>query len=101
MSMKVDKNLFQKFTLILKVVSTMIELDKSVIGKTIKSIRIEKGISQEVCSGLAGIARSHLAMIENSSKQPNFETLWKLSFALGITPHELILKIENEHPELK
>ena len=78
----------------------MIELDKKTIGKVIKNLRNEKGLSQEVCSGLAGIARSHLAMIENSSKLPNFETLWKLSFALGMTPHELILKIENEHPEL-
>ena len=78
----------------------MIELDKKVIGSVIKRLRTEKGLSQEVCSGLAGIARSHLAMIENSSKLPNFETLWKLSFALGMTPHELILKIENEHSEL-
>ena len=77
----------------------MIELDKSVIGKTIKYLRTEKGLSQEVLSGLAGIARSHLAMIENSLKLPNFETLWKLSFALGMTPHDLILKIEQEHPE--
>lgn len=78
----------------------MIELDKKAIGNTIKGLRTEKGVSQEVLSGLAGIARSHLAMIENSSKQPNFETLWKLSFALDMTPHELIKKIEQENSEL-
>ena len=75
----------------------MIELDKNAIGKVIKKLRKEKGLSQEVCSGLAGIARSHLAMIENSTKLPNFETLWKLSFAFDITPHELITLIEKEH----
>lgn len=77
----------------------MIELDKKAIGKVIKRLRTEKGISQEVCSGFAGIAKSHLAMIENSSKLPNFETLWKLSFAFDMTPHELIIKIEQEHSE--
>lgn len=75
----------------------MIELDKKVIGKIVRSLREEKGLSQEVCSGLAGIARSHLAMIENSTKIPNFETLWKLSFAFDMTPHEFITLIEKEH----
>lgn len=75
----------------------MIELDKNTIGKVISQLRKEKGLSQEVCSGLAGIARSHLAMIENSSKLPNFETLWKLSFALDLALNELIKLIEKEH----
>lgn len=75
----------------------MIELDKMAIGNVVKRLRKEKGLSQEVCSGLAGIARSHLAMIENSTKLPNFETLWKLSFAFDMTPHELVKEIEKEH----
>lgn len=75
----------------------MIELDKKAISIVIKRLRKEKGLSQEVCSGLAGIARSHLAMIESSTKLPNFETLWKLSFAFGLKPHELTELIENEH----
>ena len=75
----------------------MIELNKKAIATVIRRLRLKKGLSQEVCSGLAGIARSHLAMIENSTKLPNFETLWKLSFALDLKPHELIMLIEEEH----
>ena len=75
----------------------MIELNKNIIGTVIKHLRTERGQSQEVCSGLAGIARSHLAMIENSTKIPNFETLWKLSFAFELQPHELIKIIEENH----
>ena len=75
----------------------MIELDSKNIGAVIKRLRKERGQSQEVCSGLAGIARSHLAMIENSSKIPNFETIWKLSAAFDIEPHELVKLIEQEH----
>lgn len=75
----------------------MIELNSKHIGIVIKRLRKEAKQSQEVCSGLAGIARSHLAMIENSTKIPNFETLWKLSFAFDMLPHELIKLIEEEH----
>ena len=42
----------------------MIEFDKKAVGTVIRRLRREKGLSQEVASGLAGIARSHLAMIE-------------------------------------
>ena len=75
----------------------MVELNTDKIGVVVKRLRQEAGLSQEVCSGLAGIARSHLAMIENSSKVPNFETLWKLSFAFNMRPHELVNLIEEEH----
>lgn len=75
----------------------MIELDNKNIGAVIKRLRKERGQSQEVCSGLAGIARSHLAMIENSSKTPNFETIWKISTAFDMKPHELVKLIEQEH----
>ncbi len=74
----------------------MIEFDRTTIGIVVRRKRKEKGLTQEVFSGLTGIARSHLAMIENGSKNPNFETLWKIANALEMLPHELIILIENE-----
>ena len=47
----------------------MAEFNKYATGAAIKKLRCEKKISQEVLSGLAGIARSHLAMIESGKKQ--------------------------------
>lgn len=41
------------------------EFDKGAAGRTIRSLRRERGLSQEVLSGFAGIARTHLTMIEN------------------------------------
>lgn len=73
----------------------MIDFDKLAVGKAIRKIRKEKGLSQEICSGLAGIARSHLAMIETGTKQANFETIWKLANAFDIPPHELVKIIEE------
>lgn len=74
----------------------MIEFDSNAVGKTIKRIRKEKRLSQEVVSGLAGLARSHYAMIETGAKNANFETLWKIANAFDIKPHVLVEMIEDE-----
>ena len=38
----------------------MIEFDREAAGRVIRRLRQEKGLSQEVLSGFAGLARSHL-----------------------------------------
>lgn len=73
----------------------MFVFDNKTIGTTIKRLRQKKGLSQEVFSSFAGIARSHLSMIENGTKQANFETLCKIANALDILPHELVKEIEE------
>ena len=70
--------------------------DSRITGQVIGMLRSQRGMSQEVLSGLAGVARSHLAMIENGSKNANVDTLWRISSALGIRMSELMLKVENE-----
>ena len=72
------------------------QFDNRAVGKTIRNLRNRKGISQDVLSGFAGIARTHLTMIENGDKQANFETLWKIANALDIRPSELVAMIEAE-----
>ena len=72
------------------------QFDNYAVGKAIRDLRKEKGISQDVLSGFAGIARTHLTMIENGTKQANFETLWKIALALDIRPSELVARIEEE-----
>lgn len=72
------------------------QFDNAAVGRTIRALRREKGISQDVLSGLAGIGRTHLTMIENGNKQANFETLWKLALALDLRPSELVARIERE-----
>lgn len=72
----------------------MIEFDRYATGRVVRRLRKEKKLSQEVVSGLAGMARSHLAMVENGDKQANFETVWRLANALDLQPHELVRLIE-------
>lgn len=72
------------------------QFDNMAIGRTIRKLRQDRGLSQDVLSGLAGIARTHLTMIEQGTKKPNFETLWRLALALDMRPSELVRKIELE-----
>lgn len=73
-----------------------VQFDNNAVGRTIRRLRNKKGISQDVLSGFAGIARTHLTMIENGDKQANFETLWKIANALDMRPSELVALIEAE-----
>ena len=72
------------------------QFDGAAVGRVIRRIRRRRGLSQEVVSGLAGIARTHLTMLENGSKQANLETVWKIALALDMQPSELIRQVEEE-----
>ena len=74
----------------------MIEFNKFAVGHVVRQLRKDRGLSQEVFSGLAGIARSHLAMIESGSKQANFKTVWRISNAFEMPPHEFVRLVEGE-----
>ena len=71
------------------------QFDNKTVGAAIRKARQEKNLSQDVLSSFAGIARTHLTMIENGDKQPNFETIWKIAVALNMKPSELVSQIEQ------
>ena len=71
------------------------QFDNKAVGTAIRKARQEKNLSQDVLSSFAGIARTHLTMIENGDKQPNFETIWKIAVALNMKPSELVSQIEQ------
>ena len=66
------------------------------VGQVIRKFRTQKHMTQELLSGFAGIARSHLSMIENGTKQANMETIWRIALALEMTPSQLIAANEDE-----
>lgn len=70
-------------------------LDASKVGAVIQAVREEKGLSQEIVSGLAGIGRTHLSAIERGVRKPTLDTFFKLAEALDIPASELMKQIEN------
>ena len=71
-------------------------LDPKLVGKVIAYFRTQKGISQEVLSGLADIGRSHLSAIERGERKPTLETFYKLCCGLGENMSTVISKLEEE-----
>ncbi len=71
-------------------------LDSKKVGKTIAYFRSQKGVSQEVLSGLADIGRSHLSAIERGERKPTLETLYRICNALDIKMSTVILKLEED-----
>ena len=72
--------------------------DNQITGKVIRNLRLKKGLTQEVVSGLSCIPRSHLAMIESGRISPKVDTLWRIAEALGLKLSDLIRAVEEESP---
>ena len=70
-------------------------VDPVLVGNVIRKLREEKGKTQEVLSGLAGLDRTHYSKIERGLRSPTLDTLWKVAHALDLKPHELVEEIEK------
>lgn len=68
--------------------------NSTTFGVVLSRLRTERGISQERFSAMAGIARSHLTMLENGKKIPRLDTFFRLAEALEMQPSELMQLIE-------
>lgn len=78
------------------VIMSMQQLNPVVVGNVIARFRIEKGLTQEVLSGLSDIGRTHLSAIERGERKPTLETLYRISNALGISMSTIVIAIEQE-----
>ncbi len=77
------------------------QLDPCLVGRVIARLRTEKGITQEVLSGLADIGRTHLSAIERGERKPTLETLYRISNAIDIPMSAIVLEIEKAIGENK
>ena len=70
--------------------------NSKVFGMVIGRLRVSRGLTQERMSGLAGIARSHLAALESGEKTARLDTVWNIAYALELKPSELVRMVEAE-----
>ena len=75
-------------------------LSSEVVGQVIAEFREKREISQEVLSGLAGIARTHLSMIENGKRKPTLETFYRICMSMGVKPSVIMAEIERRCDKL-
>jgi len=60
------------------------------LGKNLKRIRTEKGISQGDIARALDVGRSFITNIENGKTNPTLATISKLAKALGVSVGELL-----------
>jgi transcriptional regulator with XRE-family HTH domain len=65
----------------------------STIGKNIKRLRKEKGLSQDKLSKLADLSLNTVVKIElDDSPNPTIETIQRIAKALGVSVDDLLKK---------
>lgn len=62
----------------------------------IKTLRKQRGISQEALAERAGLHRNFISLLERNASQPTVDTLFRLADALGVTAVELVSRISGE-----
>lgn len=60
------------------------------LGKNLKKIRVEKGISQGDIARALNVARSFVSDLENGKRNPTLTTISKLAKAIGVSTDELL-----------
>ncbi|MEF2969117.1 helix-turn-helix transcriptional regulator [Paenibacillus sp. M1] len=70
---------------------------KHIIGRTIKSLRIKRGLSQEDLAGECGVDRSYISMIEVGKNEPSVSKIFDLCKGLKIKPSSFFKLIEIEY----
>jgi transcriptional regulator with XRE-family HTH domain len=65
-------------------------------GKVLRTLRVERGLSQEALALEADLQRNYISLIERGINQPTITTIFKLAAALKVQPSEMISKVELE-----
>ncbi|HFO1031323.1 MULTISPECIES: helix-turn-helix domain-containing protein [unclassified Bacillus cereus group] len=64
-------------------------------GIILQKKRIEQNISQETLAFNSGLDRTYISLLERGKRKPTINTLFSVTHALKIQPHEIILEVEQ------
>lgn len=74
-------------------------MDKSIIisfGEVLRRLRKERGLTQEDLGLKANIQRKHISYLELGEKEVSITTLYKLAYALKLSPGLLVTLTDVE-----
>ena len=67
------------------------------LGRVIRRLRTERGISQEGLAAISGIDRTFMGEIERGEANPSFDVLQRIASGLKVRLSELIQQYETEN----
>lgn len=65
------------------------------LGKAIRQLRKERGMTQEALAQEAGVTVGHMSMIERGHSNPTWATVTAIAIGLGTSVSEIATLIEN------
>lgn len=68
---------------------------KEAFGSVIKTLREEKGLSQQELADYSEVDRTYISDLERGLYYPSLNTIYKLAEILKLKPHELIQKVDT------
>lgn len=62
---------------------------RRVFGERIRTLRQDRGLSQERLADLAGVHRTYLSSLERGERNVSLDNIYALARALGVPPADL------------
>lgn len=62
---------------------------RRVFGERIRTLRQNRGLSQERLAELAGVHRTYLSSLERGERNVSLDNIYAIAEALGVSPAEL------------
>jgi len=69
---------------------------RKLVGRNVKRIRQEKGLTQEQLAELSGFSQQYISGLEQGRRNPTIVSLYELATALGVGHMELVRSAEDE-----
>jgi DNA-binding XRE family transcriptional regulator len=69
---------------------------EAILGKVIRQVREEKGVTQEKLAELAEVDRTYIYRIEAGKRSPSIDIIFRIADALKITPGNLLDKVNRQ-----
>ena len=69
---------------------------RKLVGRNVKRVRQEKGLTQEQLAELSGFSQQYISGLEQGQRNPTIVSLYELATALGVSHVELVRSAEDE-----
>ena len=69
---------------------------RKLVGRNVKRIRQEKGLTQEQLADLSGFSQQYISGLEQGRRNPTIVSLYELAMALDTSHMELVRSADDE-----
>jgi transcriptional regulator with XRE-family HTH domain len=77
----------------------MVITPEQVFGEVLREIRRSRRLSQEQLAEVSGCHRTYVSRLERGVNGPSLSMLFQLGKALGVTPSEILARVERRMGE--